>query len=701
LLLEFPRSLDLPGLQAALGTFSGLPTSTAVVFEFVAEPDRLQHYLVVGQQYRGFIEPALRAAIPGLRLTLVETFDRPIWQAAVALRPSNRLAPLRADSPTDVAAAVLASVSGLRVGERAIVQVVLRPATVPAIDRPSQRRRLPHTSAWLIGREPLDLPTYAQQVKKRTGPVFAAAVRLAAVAPTPRRARAITTGPLTALRGLRAPGVRILRRLAPAAVVSRAVSNAAVPLVPPFLVNGSEAAALLAWPVGVLVPGLRLAGAVQLPPTVAHPNRGLVIGRATFPGREGLVALRYADLTRHRLVVGGTGTGKTYALAGQTLAAFRAGYGGVAIDPKGDLSTYILDRLTADEANRVIVVDPTADPVVGLNLLDGPAAERDGLVDQTVAALRRRFPDGLGPRSEDLARAALLTLTYDRDATLADLPTLLGPHPGLRRRLIPRLTDPSLKGFWHEFEGWSPEQRAAIVAPLGNKVRSVLLRGPVRAVVGQPSAFSFDAVIARRDLVLVDLAAAAIGWDAAGLLASLLLDRVWTALQRRRHLPPERRRPFLITVDEFGLLADSPALTDGLSLGRVFGAAFGLAVQHLSQLSPATRAAVLANVANKLFFALSATDAAEAARELAPYVSAADIQNLGAHEAVASLTVAAAKLPPVTVKPEPLPEPTGLAATVRRQSAERYGVRRRDVEARLAARAEDPGDLGPIGRRAV
>lgn len=699
--MEFPRSLALPQItDGALGALSGLPTATAAVFEVVAAPHRLRHYLVVPGKSRAFVEAAVRQALPGVRLTPVEEWAGPPWQRAVELRPTDRLAPLRAAAPAAVAGALLASLTSVRHGEAVVVQLVLRPATVPQPHpTESARRRRFHLTAWLIGREPLTGDTYAAQVRKVSGPMFTASLRVGVLAAYPDRRRALITSTLSAVRSLRAPGVRILRRLLPNALVVRRLIRATVAIDPPFLLNASEAAALLAWPVDTYVPGLYLSGGPQLPPA-GHPRQGIVLGRATYPGREQLVAVRPRDLTRHQIIVGATGTGKTYAAAGQILATFRAGFGGVLLDPKGECVDLILDRLTADEADRVIVVDPRAERVIGLDLLAARPTERDAVVDNTVAALRRRFPDGLGPRSEDLARNALALLTLDVDGTFADLPALLGPTPTLRRTLVSRVDDPVLQAFWAEFEGWSPEQRAAVVGPLLNKVRSVL-RGPIRAVVGQRSTIALDAVIARRQLLLVDLAAASIGYDAAGLLGGLVFDKVWTAVLRRHAVPVPARRPFFVYVDESPLLLnDAPALVDALAVGRSYGLGLCLLAQHLGQWSPATRAAVMANAQGvKQFFTLGAADAAEVARELAPSVSAESLQNLRPYEAVAAVTVDAVKLPPVTLRAEPLPEPTGQAATIRRQSSQRYGRDRAEVEARLRKRAGYGEGQGPVGRR--
>ena len=102
--------------------------------------------------------------------------------------------------------------------------------------------------------------------------------------------------------------------------------------------------------------------------------------------------------------------------------------------------------------------------------------------------------------------------------------------------------------------------------------------------------------------------------------------------------------------------------------------------------SPALREAVAVNTPTKLAFATSASDAATLAKEFGHGLSAADIQGLGRYEVMASIALANASAPPVTVLTPPLGPSTRDAGELRRLSAERYGRPRAEVEAELRAR---------------
>ncbi len=79
------------------------------------------------------------------------------------------------------------------------------------------------------------------------------------------------------------------------------------------------------------------------------------------------------------------------------------------IDPKGDLVEDILNRIPTGREQDVDLLDPHDQTPPGLNVLEGP--DKELVVDQTVGIFRRVFERFWGPRTDDILRAALLTLS--------------------------------------------------------------------------------------------------------------------------------------------------------------------------------------------------------------------------------------------------------------------------------------------------
>src|SRR5207302_784825 len=118
--------------------------------------------------------------------------------------------------------------------------------------------------------------------------------------------------------------------------------------------------------------------------------------------------------------------------------------------PKGDLIEDCLARVPAERTNDVIVLDPTDNErPVGLNLLAGAADAPELVADQVVFIFHQLFAAFWGPRTDDLLRAALLTLVTEPGMTLVEVPLLL-MNPAFRRRFAGAIAaDPiGLAPFW-------------------------------------------------------------------------------------------------------------------------------------------------------------------------------------------------------------------------------------------------------------
>ncbi len=188
------------------------------------------------------------------------------------------------------------------------------------------------------------------------------------------------------------------------------------------------------------------------------------------------------DARQHLHVLGPTGVGKSTLIAQLVLADFRERRGAVVIDPKGDLIEDVLARIPEGREDDIDLLDPLDAAPLTMNMLDNP--DRDLGVDQLVAIFRRVFERDWGPRTDDIFRATLLTLTANgRPATLADVPQLLS-DPAWQARLLAQIDDPvGLGPFWAWYQGLSEAQRSNSTGPLLNKLRVFLLRKPVRAIV--------------------------------------------------------------------------------------------------------------------------------------------------------------------------------------------------------------------------
>jgi hypothetical protein len=234
-----------------------------------------------------------------------------------------------------------------------------------------------------------------------------------------------------------------------------------------------------------------------------------------------------------------------------------------------------------------------------------------------------------------------------------------------------------------------------------NKLRQFLLRPRLRAVIGQAEpTFTLEEVLNERKILIVSLPAGLIGEEAAALIGSLVVARLWQAIQSRAALSPDRRRPAFVFLDEFqSFVQPGTDLGAVLAQSRGLGVGFTLAHQHLGQLPVDLRQAVAANARSKAVFQTAAGDASAMVRELGPPVEASDLVSLPAFEVVAVLAAEGQVAAPVSGRTFPLPQPTGRGEAARAASRARYGRDRAEVDAAIRARQEGPRPDGPTLRR--
>ncbi len=688
--LAFTRSLSgllLPRWRRLIG-------SPSVVIETDADPTGIHHYLRLPAGNADYVLAQLRAALPGVR---IEETDVPVFRPRLVreLRVSSETRALRSDDPAQSAAALLATLQPLHDGERVVVQWVVTAAPpLPVSDVVTLGDRPVGLAALRGRRDPVRVPAdfVKGEREKRSEPQAHAALRVGVTTQNPDRDRQVLRRILGAFHLGTSPGARFRVRALPSELVAPRIERASVPVLGwPCRINAKELSAFAGLPIGEpRLPGLTLGAAPQLPPAAEIPKRGRVLGRATFPGAERSIAVSPRDSMRHLHVIGPTGVGKSTLLLNLICGDLAAGRGVVVVDPKGDLIEDVIQRVPPGRARDVILLDPTDEArPVGFNLLAGAADAPEVAADQVVSLFRHLYAAFWGPRTDDILRAALLTLTRQPGMTLAEVPLLL-TDDGFRRRLIGNLDDYVLEGFWGWYEALSPGERGQAIGPVLNKLRAFLLRKRLRNVIGQSqSTFSLADVLAERKVLLVNLAKGTLGEDAARLLGSAVLAQLWQAVQARAGLPVTQRPAVFGFVDEFQDYVGIPtSFADLLAQARGYNFGLTLAHQHFGQLPADLKQAVLANARSRVAFQLAHADATTLAKEFGPDVSADDLGALGAFEAVAQVAAQSQVSRPVSIETPSPPETVGRTQAVRALSRRCYGRPAADVEAELRARAE-------------
>lgn len=274
-----------------------------------------------------------------------------------------------------------------------------------------------------------------------------------------------------------------------------------------------------------------------------------------------------------------------------------AGEGVTIIDPHGDVAESIIDCIPPARTNDVcyLNVGDTAQPVGFNPIASVPLARRALAASGIVSAFKHLWSDSWGPRTEHLLYHGVRALLDVPGSTLIDLPRLY-TDADFRRRVIQANTDPVTRRFWDdEFGKYAPQYRLEVTAPILNKA------GQFTTSPRQTSPkFSLSHAMDHGQVVIANLAKGTIGEQPTNVLGSLLVSHIQLTAMARSTMPPERRVPHFIHVDEFQSFT-TDAFASIFSEARKFAAYFCLANQYTKQIPETIRAAVLGNAGSLIF----------------------------------------------------------------------------------------------------
>lgn len=352
----------------------------------------------------------------------------------------------------------------------------------------------------------------------------------------------------------------------------------------------------------------------------------IFIGRTKWRDMKKPFGLRPGDRRAHMYVVGKTGTGKSSLLESLIRQDILAGNGLALFDPHGDLAERLNAWMPESRWPDLIYLDvPDPEQPFGFNPLEGvPPLRRSLAANGIVETLKKLFDDAWGVRLEYILRSALLLLMELPEATLADVVRLFHEKE-FRKEAVARATNDQVKRFWTtEFEKYG-KRRSEAVAPIENKLGSLLVDPFVsRILTVRKSTFHLREVMDSGKVLIVNLAKGKIGEAPAQLFGGLLVTMLGLAGLARADMPQGGRRDFFMYLDEFQTFT-TLALVNMLAELRKYGLGLVLANQFLDQIDPEVRSAILGNAGTLVVFRVGAADAQVLVKELVPGLDPYDL----------------------------------------------------------------------------
>jgi hypothetical protein len=375
---------------------------------------------------------------------------------------------------------------------------------------------------------------------------------------------------------------------------------------------------------------------------------------------------------RHLYIVGKSGTGKSTLITNAVIANINSGEGVCVIDPHGDLvATGENPLLNYIPENRIsdTVYFNAADKEypLALNMLSATQDDELSLLADNLLITFRKLSDGWGPRMDDILRATLQTLMHVPGTTFLDIKRLLH-NPDFRRSIVRQVSHPMLQEFWEEdFPRYPKDAPTPIIA----RVNKFLFLPQLYAMLSSAeSKLDFHDIIENKKILLVNLASGSIGEDNAQLIGSMIVTQLQMAIMRRASVPPERRHPYYLYVDEFQNFTTA-AFEKILSEARKYKLCLTLAHQFISQLPDTQRDAIFGNVGTMIMFTCGDKDAGALRYQLGRF-EVQDLVNLRKYEALCRPESAQDTFLFKTIPPPP--KPLGFAQAIIEYTRAHYGV---------------------------
>lgn len=347
------------------------------------------------------------------------------------------------------------------------------------------------------------------------------------------------------------------------------------------------------------------------------------------------------DRFSHIYVIGRTGAGKTTLLETLVLQDIRNNHGLCVIDPHGDLAERLVSAVPEQRINDLYYVNvPDIQQPHGYNPLRKVHPSRIPLaVSGLMEAFKKLWDEAWGVRMEHILRNTLYALIEAGDAKLPDILRMIADK-NYRGTVISKVSNEQVRTFWlQEFTAYNPRYRQEMIAPIQNKVGAFLADPKLKRIfTNAPVNLHFRSIMDEGKILIVNLAKGRLGEDSASLFGALLVTTLGLAAMSRGDIEESKRRDFFIYIDEFQSFT-TLSIANMVSELRKYRISLVLAHQHLYQLEPDVRHAVLANAGTLISFRLGPEDAPLIAREFAPAFNVTDLISLPNHNIYLKLMI--------------------------------------------------------------
>jgi hypothetical protein len=325
----------------------------------------------------------------------------------------------------------------------------------------------------------------------------------------------------------------------------------------------------------------------------------------------------------HTHILGPSGSGKTTLIQELILAdlAKPDPPAIVIIDPKG----LLVDRISklalfADRLkDRLVIVDPTREPLPALNMFEPPPK---GTENQVISNFAYIFSQARAPLTAKMVPPFAFAVRLMFTIPNANIFTLMdlfddGPKQRAFQKHIDKLPDEASRRFFANdfYSSTYGETRGQIKSRLYEIIARPELTEMFNAPVRKLDMFE---CLQHRKIVLVNTGMLKLGPTGSQLLGRFIISSTLNAAYRRSLIPRSQWNAAYLYIDEFQDFADEDKTPELLRLAREYNLGVVLAHQniHCLELNDALRTTISTNTSIKFCSSPEAIDQAYMARDL-------------------------------------------------------------------------------------
>jgi hypothetical protein len=333
------------------------------------------------------------------------------------------------------------------------------------------------------------------------------------------------------------------------------------------------------------------------------------------------------DRATHFYVIGATGTGKTKFLEFLISQDIKKGNGFGVIDPHGDLvediKGFLAEHFEQEKdhsllSEKLVLIDPTdLDFTVTFNPLEKlPNISVTEQAGELISAFKKIWSDAWGVRMEDLLRNSLIALG-EAGFSLCEISAFL-TRRNFRKEVLVKVSHPITQDYFQRFDAMTDRSQLTWIEPVMNKINAFFSDDRIRQMFSSTkSSFNLRQIMDQKKILLISLDKGKLK-GSSDLLGSLLMAKIQMAAFSRSGMPPAKRTPFYLYIDEFQDFAND-SFSVILSEARKYGLSLIMAHQTLSQISTELRSMILGNAGIQVYFRINRHDAQLLAKEAFEY----------------------------------------------------------------------------------